>query len=337
MNIYSFDKTIYDGNSTKDFIIYCLKKNKKCLLVLPKFLIIYILYLIKIYEIEKVKSTILSIIKYFDDINNIVLEFWEKKNYKLKEFYLKQKKDNDIVISSSPEFLLKSMSKKHNFKIIGTKVNTRTGEIIGKNCCCQEKKIRLNELGIKKCSKFYTSSLEDSSIKNISNKSYIVKCENIIEWDNYKESSIKKIKKIFFNRDFITFVFIGVINAFNGIWISYVYSFIISNAIVAYIIGFFTSLCISYILNSLLNFKMNLSWINLVKYAINNLPNLIIQIITVIILLNIVKTSKLISYSISAVVAVPITFILVKYNVFKSKKCYNVFDKENNFKNINNI
>lgn len=32
MNIYDFDETIYDSDSTKDFYFYCLKKYPKILL-----------------------------------------------------------------------------------------------------------------------------------------------------------------------------------------------------------------------------------------------------------------------------------------------------------------
>ena len=34
MNVYDFDKTIYDGDSTAAFIKYCIKRYKKTLLML---------------------------------------------------------------------------------------------------------------------------------------------------------------------------------------------------------------------------------------------------------------------------------------------------------------
>ena len=35
MNVYDFDKTIYDGDSTADFYLYALGKHKKNLLLAP--------------------------------------------------------------------------------------------------------------------------------------------------------------------------------------------------------------------------------------------------------------------------------------------------------------
>ena len=38
MNAYDFDKTIYDGDSTADFYIFCLKKHKSIILLSPSLL-----------------------------------------------------------------------------------------------------------------------------------------------------------------------------------------------------------------------------------------------------------------------------------------------------------
>ena len=85
-------------------------------------------------------------------------------------------------------------------------------------------------------------------------------------------------------------------------------------------LGFFTSLLIAFILNTKWNFKEKLTTQKLIKYIINNIPNFIIQMITVFIFIELLKSNKLISYIISATISVPITFILIKANVFKNKE-----------------
>ena len=316
MNIYDFDKTIYDGDSTIDFIKYCFRINKKTLFILPKFIFFLFLYLIKIIEKEKLKSELFRVVVYFDDIEKIVKNFWNYKEYKLKDFYMTKRKNTDIVISASPEFLLHPISEKYNFKLIATNVDTKTGKIIGKNCHGIEKVKRLKNEGINKCNNFYSDSLSDRPLSEISKKAYIVKGNKIMKWADYKEN---KIKKAFFNRDFITFIFIGIINVFNGIWIAYVYSTFIKNPVEAYILGFFTSMCISYFLNSKINFKEKMSSKKFILFSINNIPNFIIQVLSVVILIKVYNVAKLITYSISAVISVPLTFILLKINVFKNR------------------
>ena len=320
INVYDFDETIYDGDSSIDFFEYALSKNKKCLFIVPKLIIAVILYLLKIKEKEYLKSIFFSFIKYFDNLDKVVKEFWKTNDKKIKKFYLKQRNKNDIIISASPEFLLKPVAQKYNFQLIATVIDTSTGKLVGKNCYGEEKVNRLIKTGIKQFDKFYSDSLSDTLLSKLAKEAYIVKKEKIIKWSDYKETKLKKLKKAFFNRDFITFCAIGVINAFNGVWIAYVYSLFINSSIIAYIFGFMTSLIISYILNSVLNFKENLSWKNLYKFAINNIPNFVIQILSVIVLIDLLELPKIISYAISAIIAVPITFILVKINVFTKAK-----------------
>ena len=45
MNIYDFDKTIYDGDSSIDFYKFCVKKNKLLILNSFKVLFYYFLYI----------------------------------------------------------------------------------------------------------------------------------------------------------------------------------------------------------------------------------------------------------------------------------------------------
>ena len=56
INSYDFDKTIYDCDSSVDFYLYCLKRNKKVLLSLPiqiYGLILYILGILHIFMLYK--------------------------------------------------------------------------------------------------------------------------------------------------------------------------------------------------------------------------------------------------------------------------------------------
>lgn len=318
INIYDFDDTIYDGDSSVDFFKYCLKTNKKVLFTIPSILVGFMLYMLKIKEKEYFKSKFFSFVKYFDNIESIVDNFWEDNYFKIKDFYKKEHKNTDIIISASPEFLLEPVSKKYKFKLIATKVSTKTGEF-EKNCYGEEKLKRLNELGYSTCNKFYSDSLSDLPLKNIAKNAYIIEDDNIINWDDYKESKKKKIIKLFFDRDFIVFLFIGVINVFNGVIISLLYSKIFDD-ITSYILGFITSMTISYILNSYLNFKDKLSFNKYYKFALSNILNFIIQITSLILLLKGIHIPKVMSYLVSACVAVPITYVLVKINVFRKVK-----------------
>lgn len=129
---------------------------------------------------------------------------------------------------------------------------------------------------------------------------------------------IKKIKDIFFNKEFILFIIIGVINTFNGVIFSYIYSSFL-NENVAFVVGYISSLVISYILNSYVTFKEKLEFKKFIKFAISYIPNFIIQNIIVLIVFNMMGFDKLIAYALAAIIGVPVTFICMKFFAFKEK------------------
>ena len=133
---------------------------------------------------------------------------------------------------------------------------------------------------------------------------------------------IKKIKNIFLNKEFIFFILIGVINTFNGVIFSYIYS-VIFNENLAFILGYISGLIISYILNSFITFKDKLAFKKFIKFAISYIPNFIIQNIVVILVFNILGLHKLIAYILAAIIGIPMTFILLKFFTFNKNNNLN--------------
>ena len=133
------------------------------------------------------------------------------------------------------------------------------------------------------------------------------------------KSLINKYKEVFFSKQFIMFVIIGVINTFNGVVFSYIYSSFF-NENIAFIFGYISGLIISYILNSYVTFKEKLELNKFIKFAISYIPNFIIQNIVVLIVFNMMGIHKLIAYGLAAVIGVPITFIFMKFFAFKKNK-----------------
>lgn len=129
---------------------------------------------------------------------------------------------------------------------------------------------------------------------------------------------IKRIKEIFLSREFILFLIVGVVNTFNGTIFASIYS-IFLNENVAFVLGYISSLIISYILNSFITFKEKLEVRKFIKFAISYIPNFIIQNIVVIIVFNILNYNKIIAYILAAIIGVPVTFILMKFFAFRKR------------------
>ena len=97
------------------------------------------------------------------------------------------KQPTDIIISASPEFLLKPICDKLGVTMLATKVDNKTGLFDGENCHGQEKVRRLHEIypGAE-IDEFYSDLYCDTPLARLAKKAYIVKGERLTPWKKYK-------------------------------------------------------------------------------------------------------------------------------------------------------
>ena len=184
INAYDFDQTIYDGDSSVDFYFYCLKKNKKVLFsVLNQGWGIF-LYLLKLIDKTKMKERVFSYLKHMDSIDDAVKDFWKEKEKNIKEWYRKQQKETDVIISASPEFLLKPKEKELKVHVIASKVKPKTGKFESLNCHEYEKIKRYEEYSKKPIKEFYTDSIKaDKAMLEYAKEGFIVKKDKITKYE----------------------------------------------------------------------------------------------------------------------------------------------------------
>ena len=211
MNIYDFDKTIYDGDSTAAFIKYCAKNYKKTFVTLIPTAWAFLLYMLGIYTKTQFKERMYRFLRYIPDIDFALNDFWDTHECNILDYYTKQKQETDIIISASPEFLLKPICERLGItRLIASKVNARTGEYDGENCWGEEKVLRLYEkYGVAECDNFYSDSYSDTPLANIADKAYIVRQNTLSPWEEYRPTRAEKFKKTFLSKEFIKFVGVG--------------------------------------------------------------------------------------------------------------------------------
>lgn len=183
MNVYDWDKTIYDGDSSIDFYKYCLKRFPQIIKYWPR-------QAKAAYEYKKgkISKTEMKTIfyQYFADIKNIdavVLDFWKINQVKIKDWYLEQKRNDDLVISASPEFFLSPMTNALGVNLIGSRVDKTSGKNLAENCYGYEKVIRMRELyDIDLMEKFYSDSYSDDPLAQFAKESFLVVGNEIRKW-----------------------------------------------------------------------------------------------------------------------------------------------------------
>ena len=194
INGYDFDETIYDGDSSVNFYLFCLKKNKKVLKQLPTQIKGLIKYKTKKIEKTEFKEYVFSFLKHIDNVDQYVEEFCKENYKKIKSWYFDQQEKTDVIISASPEFLLKPLEKQLKVKIIGSKVDKKTGKFDGKNCHDYEKIVRYEKEMKKKnnIKRFYSDSIKaDGPMFEYAEEAFLVKGNNITKI-NIKDYEKKK-------------------------------------------------------------------------------------------------------------------------------------------------
>lgn len=182
INLYDFDKTIYDGDSTRDFFFFELKRNPIIFITLFETGFFALLYLFHIVNKTKMKEHFYKFLKFIKNIDAEVISFWRINEKKIKKFYLDKNHEHDIIISASPEFLLLPICNRLKVKdMIASRVDKMSGKTHGLNCHDREKVRRLNE----KYQDYvvmesYSDSLKsDKPILDLAKKAYIVKGDKL--------------------------------------------------------------------------------------------------------------------------------------------------------------
>ena len=85
INLYDFDKTIYDGDSSIDFYLFCLKRHLKIIRILPCQIWFAIKYKIGKCTKEEFKSVYFSFMKYITNPEVEVNLFWKNNIKKIKK------------------------------------------------------------------------------------------------------------------------------------------------------------------------------------------------------------------------------------------------------------
>lgn len=186
INLFDFDETIYDGDSTVDFFKFIFKKKPITILWLFVMLLFVILYVLRIINKTTMKQTFYKIFTFIEINDELLNEFWDTHEKNIKKFYIDRKHNDDIIISASPEFLLKPICNRLGVKdMMASKVDPKTGKYDGINCHDVEKVRRLNEkYNNYKVMESYSDSIKsDRPILELAEKAYQVKGDRLILLD----------------------------------------------------------------------------------------------------------------------------------------------------------
>jgi phosphatidylglycerophosphatase C len=188
LNVYDFDNTIYRGESGASLFFFYLRKDPKLLRKIPWGLKLIIKYKTGKMTLQQVLDTYSDeIVSYGSSLANFdkdMVKFWDMNGHKIKPFYLKQRKDDDVILSACPDVVIGEICRRlHISRFVATETEAGTMRLI--RFCYRENKV----IAFKEkypdavIDNFYTDSYNDSAMFEMARNVYLV-----------KGSKMKKIK-----------------------------------------------------------------------------------------------------------------------------------------------
>ncbi len=185
LNVYDFDNTIYNGESGVDLFLFYLKKDPKLITLFPT----------AVKAIARYKSTKMSIddalenyagvveeyAKTIDDIHADINKFWDKNSSKIKSFYFKQRKDDDVILSACIDVVLEEICRRLDIKnYIGSETDLVNYKLV--NFCYRENKVKAFKKRYPDAviENFYTDSYNDQPMIDLAQNAYLVKGDKLI-------------------------------------------------------------------------------------------------------------------------------------------------------------
>ena len=183
-NVYDFDETIVYPNAGITFVTFCMKRHPRLRRYLPRIGREAVHHRIFRESGRPFKAEFYIFMRDLPDWENEVRLFWETHaETLLRPWYLAQKRPDDIVVSDSAEFLLRPICEQLGIRLVATRVDPRTGRLIGPDCYGPEKLRRLREaFGSVDIEEFYSDSLRDAPLAGLAQRAFLVNRDERVPW-----------------------------------------------------------------------------------------------------------------------------------------------------------
>lgn len=183
MNVYDFDKTIFDGDSASMFFFYSIKKNPKLMASILKLPVSYLRYKMKTISRTQMKQSLYRYVTRIDNLEEEAHQFWQEHFHLIKDWYLNQQKEDDLIISASPAFLIQPICEQLGVNWIASKLDPQTGKFDGSHCYAEHKiTYYLEKYEVEAMEAFYSDSLTDTPMAKLAKRAYFVKGNQILGW-----------------------------------------------------------------------------------------------------------------------------------------------------------
>ena len=198
MNVYDFDETIFYPNCTFKFSLWCVCRHPGLLFTYVPGMVVQAVGF-KLGKIPQYKF----LRKFFEfmgklpDYDKEINAFWDKNEKNISRWYLAQKREDDLIISGSPECVVKPIADRLGVKLMATQYDREYGVFYGNLMLAQSKARFIIDQGMPVIDNFYSDSLSDTPIALCAEHAFLVKkkATKPVPWPELSPERVKEIRK----------------------------------------------------------------------------------------------------------------------------------------------
>ena len=172
MNVYDFDKTIFPTDCTIGFGTGQI----------PEYLL---------------QRKLLEYLTLIDDFDVQIERYWDRNEKKIVPWYLRQKRDDDLIISASPSCIIEPIAKRLGVNFMATEFDREFGVFTNNLMYAKEKAKYIFDHGFPMIENFYSDSLSDTPLALCAEKAYLVsnKARTVKPWPDLDAETMSEVKE----------------------------------------------------------------------------------------------------------------------------------------------
>ena len=128
-----------------------------------------------------------------DDFDEQIERYWDKNEKKISDWYLKQKKPDDLIISASPTCIIEPIANRLGVNFMATEFDRQFGVFLNNHMYAKEKAQYMIDHGFPMIENFYSDSLADTPLALCAEKAHLVKdkASTVVDWPDLDEETLK--------------------------------------------------------------------------------------------------------------------------------------------------
>ena len=198
MNVYDFDGTIFPGDCSIGFAVWCMNRHPTLWFTyFPRIAWALVQYKRGKIPNYKLQAVMFSYLTKVDDFDVQIERYWDRNEKKIAPWYLAQKRPDDLIISASPLCIIERIADRLGVSCVATEYDREFGVLLNNLMYATEKSMYMIERGLPQIENFYSDSLADTPLALCSDHAHLVtdNATTVVDWPKLDTLTKEKVKK----------------------------------------------------------------------------------------------------------------------------------------------